>query len=233
MKDDFEQICKVFRAFCLAVPFQDHPMRPQALFMGNVVILEPGKFTEVTKENYEKIVGQLCDKMIGLARVSEDPVVNLFIYLTDVYYVQYLYFIKDLLSQKTFSECLSFCWTTPEFPNQHDTSMLIDLFRKADKQFLMDDVELLALNDLPSVIKIYRGLQTPKAKKRGLSWTLSLDRARWFANRWKKNCDVLSAEVTKEHVLAVFLGRNEQEVVVNPRGLRNICKVSQFENIMK
>ena len=74
-------------------------------------------------------------------------------------------------------------------------------------------------------IPIYRGaaLQT---KGRGMSWTNSIEKARWFARRfaWYLGpAGVYVASVAPSAVLA-FLdgpgGRNEQEVVVNPRTLR-------------
>lgn len=233
MKDDVEQICKIFKAFCLAVPFQNNMLSPHAMFNGNIICRNIGEFTTVTEDNYNEIVSQLADEAIERAKTTKDPIIHLFYYLTSPYYIQFLYFIKDVASQKTLSELVSYAWVHMEFPNQSDIAMLIDLFKMCNMKFMMDDAELRKYLELPSLIQIYRGLQTKKAKRRALSWTLSPTKAQWFANRWKLSGDVLSAQIPKQHVFAVFLGRNEEEVVVNPRYLKNVCKMTDLENIMK
>ena len=46
--------------------------------------------------------------------------------------------------------------------------------------------------------------------------------AEWFANRFKGKGKVYRAKIRKEDILAVFLGRNESEVIVDPKNLKEI-----------
>lgn len=70
-------------------------------------------------------------------------------------------------------------------------------------------------------IKAYRGFSEGSAADQSfaLSWTLSYQKAKWFANRWKTKGGtptVLTREVTRSEILAFFDGRNEKEVVLSP-----------------
>jgi hypothetical protein len=76
---------------------------------------------------------------------------------------------------------------------------------------------------LPELIPIYRGGDI--ARERGLSWTTDENVARGFARG--KRCintfpTLLSAVIPKRHVFAVISGRNEHEIVVDYRRLRQL-----------
>lgn len=74
-------------------------------------------------------------------------------------------------------------------------------------------------NSLPEKVKIYRGLGS-KSRRDGISWTLSKEKAEWFATRFKDNGEVLTAEANKSDILAFLNGRNEQEIIINPKKLK-------------
>ena len=46
----------------------------------------------------------------------------------------------------------------------------------------------------------------------------------WFARRFGKNGTVYEAQINKEHIYALFSGRNESEVIVDLKHLINITK---------
>jgi hypothetical protein len=48
-----------------------------------------------------------------------------------------------------------------------------------------------------------------------MSWTLDIERARWFAKRYGDNGKVWKAVIPKERVLACFYDRGEEELVVD------------------
>jgi hypothetical protein len=78
---------------------------------------------------------------------------------------------------------------------------------------------------LPAQINIYRGCQL--GRERGLSWTTDIDVALGFAQG--KRCTnslptLMMATIPKQHVFGVFIERNESEVVVDPRRLRQLRK---------
>lgn len=74
---------------------------------------------------------------------------------------------------------------------------------------------------LPARVRVYRG-QDP-GRPRGWSWTLSVTRAHWFGRRFMDAswCPdrITTALVDRERILAVLTGRDEVEVVLNPRRL--------------
>lgn len=54
-----------------------------------------------------------------------------------------------------------------------------------------------------------------------MSWTLSFERAKWFAERFGSNTQIVyKAFVQKQDILAYFADRGEDEVVVDPDALK-------------
>ena len=80
----------------------------------------------------------------------------------------------------------------------------------------MNKAERAALANMPDVLNIYRGGST----KKGLGWTLSEEKARWFAARSKYGAAgnlVFAGTVRKSKVYAYLNGSEEQEIVANPK----------------
>lgn len=75
----------------------------------------------------------------------------------------------------------------------------------------MSSAELKVFDSLPEVVTVYRG-STAKLK-RGLSWTLDLRVAEFFAKRTQES--VWQVAISREAVLAYYAERQESEVVVN------------------
>ena len=94
----------------------------------------------------------------------------------------------------------------------------------------MDADELRQLQELDETVTIYRGV-TPYNQKniKALSWTLDRDKAEWFAHRFGEDGTVYEAQIDKEHILALFTGRNEAEVIVDPRQLKEITISEELE----
>ena len=61
-------------------------------------------------------------------------------------------------------------------------------------------------------------------KVKALSWTLDQKVAQWFANRFGENGTVYEAEISKQHILSLFKGRNEWEVIVEPDHLLQLSE---------
>ena len=91
------------------------------------------------------------------------------------------------------------------------------MFRSIDPQMLMDEEERGLFQSLDDVVTVYRGVTSYNAQNvKALSWTLNREVAEWFAHRFGQNGTVYEAQVKKENIYAVFLGRNEEEVIVDP-----------------
>jgi hypothetical protein len=76
---------------------------------------------------------------------------------------------------------------------------------------------------LPDLVPIWRGCEG--GRERGLHWTIRRALAEDFARGKRcrnRNPTIVSAEVPKQHILAVFVDRDEDEVVVDPRRLRKV-----------
>lgn len=94
--------------------------------------------------------------------------------------------------------------------------------RPGRQQYVMNDDERAAYDALPDIVTVYRGCNRAKHDAKGLSWTLDISKAEWFARRYQGLNLVLQGEVKKQHVYALLLGRNESEVIC--REVRNVTK---------
>jgi len=77
---------------------------------------------------------------------------------------------------------------------------------------------------LPQSLTIYRGY-VQGVNERGLSYTLSFDRAEWFSKRFIRDGQtpqVVTRHVLKDHVFAYLGGRDEQEIVIRPKYLKGV-----------
>lgn len=107
---------------------------------------------------------------------------------------------------------LRMVWCDLELPRQFGYRRIVRAFRAAG---------FVGEGRPERGITVYRGCTS--AGKRGVSWTLDSERAAWFARRFKLAGEhVYAAEVPPSGVLAVLDDRGEGEVVVDPRGLRNL-----------
>ena len=122
------------------------------------------------------------------------------------------------LSHKDFSEALADVWTLVEFPNidvNVSKREFMQFFRRAHKEWLMDEDEYKFYKELPEEITVYRGTGKGARHLLGLSWTLDYEKAKWFATRWNKKGVIYKGKIRKENVLAYFSRRNESEVVID------------------
>lgn len=87
---------------------------------------------------------------------------------------------------------------------------------------LMNEEELAAYNKLPMVFTVYRGIRSScPLDDVGFSWTRSYKVAKWFSdNRGNKSEPpvILKQEVSKSDVVWVLFERDEEEVVIAPKG---------------
>ena len=77
-------------------------------------------------------------------------------------------------------------------------------------------------------VLIYRGVGSEDYKY-DMSWTLSFERAKWFAERFGSNTQIVyKAFVQKQDILAYFADRGEDEVVVDPDVLKK-CDIEEVD----
>lgn len=92
--------------------------------------------------------------------------------------------------------------------NRMDGKIMYGLFMDADKSYLMNENEQKIFCDLPDKVTVYRGSQDI-SKGTNISWSLSYERARWFAR------DILVKEEIDKSIVAAYFDR-EQEVICPP-----------------
>lgn len=118
--------------------------------------------------------------------------------------------LSEIPQDKLF-ECVEFVWTDSESPmvNYEVWKTIFSLPQ------LKNDFDKTK-KDLPEAFFIYRG--TKDEFDKGISWTISKDRARWFADRYftKKNINdgiVLEKHVRRDEVVMFTNRRGESEVI--------------------
>ena len=146
--------------------------------------------------------------------------------LNKPYRLAFLKYAQPHIEEKEFAQLLALCWIQTEGPNQ-DANVskreFVEMFQKASTENLMNLDERRKLAELPDELTVYRGVtEKNKDNIRALSWTMKRETAERFANRFKSKGRVYRAKVRKEDILAVFLGRNESEVIVDPKNLKEI-----------
>ena len=152
---------------------------------------------------------------------DETDVESILLLMLKSYRLPFLASIKDYLSNDDLSEILAATWTSVEKVDKN----LLPLFKKCNKEKLMDKEEFEAYQALPETIKIFRGVsEINKRRIKGLSWTTDYEVARWFANRYEgysKSGTVYQATIEKKYVYAFFMCRKEYEVIIDPAKLQN------------
>ena len=158
---------------------------------------------------------------------AKDPYA-LYMMCNKPYGLTFLKFAMPHLSRKDFSEILSDAWIRSENPNDDpniSTKELVSMFKAADIEYLMEASEREELAALDDEVTIYRGLTSYNANHiKAMSWTLDYDTADWFAHRFHEEGTVYEAKINKRHILALFNGRNESEVIADPDHLMDITE---------
>ena len=110
-------------------------------------------------------------------------------------------------------------------------------FYPEHRDHFMDEREKVFLQSLPDQIRVFRGHQ--RWNQKGFSWTLAYNIAVWFGNRYAlpgydNKVKVSEGVVRKSDIVGLVFGRNEMEVVVDPRhlsGLKVMQPISRSEEL--
>lgn len=158
---------------------------------------------------------------------------HIYMMLNKPYALSFLSLAEPHLSQKDFSEILADAWIRSENPNMDKNFVkksLVDMFKKADKSILMDGEEKEKFDSFEDTVTVYRGVTSYNAKNiKALSWSTDYQTAEWFAHRFGEEGTVYEAQISKEHILAFFNGRNESEVIVDPKYLMSITEAPEMD----
>ena len=168
----------------------------------------------------------LMQKQIDNAR----NVFEIYFMLNDSYSLLFFNNINEFLTEEEYGKLLSHAWTNNEYANSDanvDKKTLLNFFKKANKQYLLNEEEQQEFKDFDDQFTIYRGVTNHnKSNIRALSWTLSPTTANFFATRFGSKGKIYRATIDKNHVYAYFTSKGESEVIVDPKYLQNISLYS-------
>ena len=179
---------------------------------------------------------KLWQEQVKSQIMSAKNVMEICYMMNSAYLLTFLDSVKEHLSRHDYAHALSYSWVKEESPNKDPNvskTKLIKMFKMADKDMLMSDSEREVYDDMPSSVRVYRGVGRGKGagSPNALSWTLSRDKAEWFAHRYGDG-RVYSATIDKKHVLAYFGDSGESEVVVDYKYLQDVTEISMDEEYM-
>ena len=178
------------------------------------------------KERYRRYLGYFAENGIGRCGSLE----ALLFLVRKSYRLTFLSFLsrEKILSKKECGNLLARQWTLIENLS-HDANVkketVLGWILAADKAALMSVEERRVYAALPEIVTIYRGCRTAAAVK-GMSWTLSEEKARWFAARFSGEDGglVYQAKVKKGDVIAYLSERDEEEIVVDWKKLFDVSR---------
>lgn len=160
---------------------------------------------------------------------------RIFSMITKPYQFAFLKFAAPVLSEQDLALFLTRAWTMTEAPNS-DPNLgkrgLLSMFRSIDPQKLMSEEEYAQFQALEDTVTVYRGVTSYNAQSiNALSWSLDREVAEWFAHRYGGEGTVYEAQVKREHIYAIFNGRNEAEVIVDPKHLIGLTQIQEQQSI--
>lgn len=229
-----EEIRRIAKTFLMIDPVKSEfsPMVVIHPFTNSgIVPVKEGKelrLVDITKDRKDLKAWQ---KDVSKAIDSESNPHLIQMMMNKSYGLVFLHYAKSYLSEKDFSEMLCSAWISAENPNSDinvSPSELLELFSYADPEYLMDDNEQKQLAALDSPVTVYRGVTSFNAENiRAMSWSLDYDKAEWFSKRFGEEGTVYEAKIPKDHILALFNGRNESEIILNPNYLEEIQEIGE------
>lgn len=182
-----------------------------------------GEITQVNiledKDKLKELQNLLCK------RIKEaESLQQIYNIIRQSYQLTFLKYTKRYLSLIDFSDILAYVWVSSENPNGDinvDVPTLASWFRESDKKVLMTEEDYIVYESLPEILTVYRGIAVGR-NPQGLSWTQNHSTAEWFSKRFDtdtKKGYIQKAVINKSQALAYFNTRNEDELVVDTKGL--------------
>ena len=226
-KTDINEVRRVTMCLFDAVPFKEseglegfglcsHP------FATSTISYDPAtkNYLDLKKEADAAIFRKKTEEFI-----NDGDLARIYILIQSAYKMTWFKFISPHLSEQDYGEYLKESWITEENPNQDANVSIeesLDLFRAANKKYLMSDYERKEYDLLPNLVTIYRGVGVGR-ERFGLSWTDNSAVAKWYQERFNKGAErgyVLRAKVNKKDILAYF--EHDNELIVDVHKIKDV-----------
>lgn len=177
--------------------------------------------TEATDEEYKDIINFYENQI----RKTND-ITHLLMLITNPYKSAFFKLINDLLSEKDYAITLRSIWEECERPNYKNEAISVNqylkYFKKAKKEYLMNQRELLHYDDILEPLTVYRGCYSDELYP-ALSWTTDKVTADFFATRFNRDGTIYKAVIDKKYIVALF--DYEDEVILDYKKLKKIQKI--------
>ncbi len=136
------------------------------------------------------------------------------------------YSISSLLNDDEYWTLARSIWTDSEniwqlIPIIHDALTANE--RLSSRSLMMTAEERKFLNELPDEIIVYRG--AGKENRKGYSWTIDKEMAKWFATRLRKVGELLTGRIQKSNIIAYISARNEDEIIAIPSDVKIVASM--------
>jgi hypothetical protein len=193
-----------------------HPELQASLYKSSVGMmighrLVHGPYLPEMNESYNR---QYESKQKHLAKLQKHKDWGCYLILIErPYRVNALIEIESHLSDEEYWKLLSEMYMDSEniWQNLYTWIRLLQSERPGRCHF-MNDEERAVLESLPEKVTVYRGCTRRNAN--GISYTLSREKAEWFAHRFGQTGYVKQVIVSKHEIYAYLNGRKEQEVII-------------------
>lgn len=151
--------------------------------------------------------------------IDNSNLLHIFMMMNKPYYLTFIKFVESHLNREELGEILREVWCMIEqISGDVNVSSrdIIRMFKKADKKYLMSDMERSTIESMPSLVTVYRGVTSYNRKnKNALSWTIDREKAEWFSNRFQTGTgEVWSLKIPKNLILCYFGERGTEEEVI-------------------
>ena len=207
------------------VLFGNHPFSEDGYFSEYDATARTYQYTKI--EESPETRKRFIEQISSFIEAADEPGDILYL-MSKKYQLLFLKVVLPYLSARDLGTCLADVWTTGI--NALKKTDIVHLFKMSDPETLMDDDERKTLAGLPDIVEVYRGVKTCGMRSaRGMSWTLDLDRARWFAGRFDTKGYVFKATISKKDILAYLEDRQEAEAVVDTRKLMGVELLEEVE----
>lgn len=194
-------------------------------YLENLYQMSRSGLVDVTIEEGRELFRNQIFKFIDEAK----SITDILMLVNKPWYMTFIKYTEAYMSDEDLGDILGDCWVEQEYPSKDCNASLKEIigwFKRADRTKLMTWEENLELTHLrnggdtnSNILTVYRGVSFD-GKPEGLSWTTDLEKARWFANRFKSdNPKVYKMEIDlmdyTDSILAYFSNRGESEVVID------------------
>jgi len=200
----------------------DFPMIRHPLVFAVPFLEIPEEVDRVNKQLAAK--KEMVDKALANRRWSE------FVFLHErPYRIGAFQEIHPDMTDREYWPLLRDVWTDSENIFQNHIEWWEALTSPRQRRVLFtSSADRAVLKKLPETIHVYRGTTQVEMDGHylGFSWTLSEEKAVWFAKRFQRPSDgppvIASADLLTKHAIGYIDGRGEQEIVVEPKELQRL-----------